>query len=142
MVNEERLRHMIKISRFDTYDDKSCKPMEQFARKDYVSLQMLKSFITGTITYAIVLGMWCLYYMQMLMTELNKIDIKEFLTMLLTYYAVFMVLYQIATYIVYQMKYTAGRRKVKSYYGSLKKVNQMYEREEKLKTPGNKTRDS
>lgn len=142
MVNEERLRHMINISRFDTYDDKGCKPMTQYTRRDYVSLQLLKSFITGTITYGLVFGLWALYSMKTLMTELNKIDIKEFLTILAIVYAVFMVLYETATYIIYQMRYTAGRRKVKNYYSSIKKVNQIYEREEKLKTPGNKAWDS
>ena len=37
MVNEERLHHMIKIAIFDTDQGKECKPMTQYARKDYVS---------------------------------------------------------------------------------------------------------
>lgn len=49
MVNEEHLRHMIKMSMYDTDDGKECKPMEQYARKDYVSLRMLGSFVAGTI---------------------------------------------------------------------------------------------
>ena len=40
MVNEERLHHMIKMAIFDTDQGKECKPMTQYARKDYVSLRM------------------------------------------------------------------------------------------------------
>lgn len=138
MVNEDRLRHMIKIARFDTYDDKTCRPMTQYARKDYVSLQMLRSFITGTIVFCLVLGLWMLYHMQELMNELNKINIQEAAVTLISAYAVFLAVYEAATFIIYQLRYTAGRRKVKSYYASLKKVNQMYEREEKLKIPEDK----
>ena len=49
MVNEERLHYMIKMAEFDTNDRKASRPMMQYARRDYVSLQLLKSFIVGTI---------------------------------------------------------------------------------------------
>lgn len=140
MVNEERLRHMIKISRFDTFDGKECRPMTQYARKDYISLQLLRSFVTGTICFGLLLGLWGVYSMQTLMEQINSLDIRGFLTTLLTLYVVFILSYLIATYIVFYVKYTTGRRKVKRYYGSLKKVNQMYEREEKLRMPSGRDR--
>lgn len=55
MVNEERLHHMIKMAIFDTNQGKECKPMTQYARKDYVSLRMLGSFVSGTIGFALIL---------------------------------------------------------------------------------------
>ena len=54
MVNEERLHHMIKMAIFDTDQGKECKPMTQYARKDYVSLRMLGSFVSGTIGFALI----------------------------------------------------------------------------------------
>lgn len=140
MVNEERLQNLIKISEFDIYEDKGCKPMTQYARRDYVSLQMIKSFIMGTIAFFLMLGLWCLYDMDSLMKQVNSLDYKETLVTLIVIYAIFMVGYLGVTYFVYQMKYTAGRRKVKSYYNSLKQVNQIYEREERLRA-GAKDRD-
>lgn len=141
MVNEERLRHMIKISSFDTNDGKQCKPMTQYARNDYVGLQLLKSFITGTVCYGLMVGLWGLYSMESLMKELNQIDIRTFIITMLVLYVVFLLFYLGATYIIFHIKYTTGRKKVKKYYGSLKKVNQMYEREERLKMPENKDWD-
>lgn len=138
MVNEERLRHMIKVSQFDMNDGKRCKPMEQYARQDYVSLQLLASFVTGTICYGLLLGLWGLYSMEGLLQQINSMDIKGSLMMLALSYILFMLVYLGATHLVFQVKYTDGRRKVKKYYGSLKKINQMYEREERLKAAGNK----
>ena len=43
-----------------------------------------------------------------------------------------------STYFVYNRRYTKGRREVKKYYGNLKKLNQLYEREDKLKMSENK----
>lgn len=114
--------------------------MTQYARKDYISLQLLRSFVTGTICFGLLLGLWGVYSMQTLMEQINSLDIRGFLTTLLTLYVVFILSYLIATYIVFYVKYTTGRRKVKRYYGSLKKVNQMYEREEKLRMPGGRDR--
>lgn len=138
MVNEERLRHMIKIAEFDTNDGKQCKPMTQYARTDYVSLQMLGSFLTGTMCYGLLLGLWGLYSMDTLFEKINAMDIESVLMALVISYVVFLVIYLGATYIIYNIKYTSGRKKVKKYYKSLKLINQMYEREERLKTTDNR----
>lgn len=134
MVNEERLRHMVRLAQFDQNDGEACRPMTQYARKDYVALQMLKSFVTGSMSYALLFGLWALHSVEELLNALTGMEIQALIISLVLSYAVFMVLYLGATYIVFSMKYTKGRRKVKKYYASLKKVNQMYEREERLKT--------
>lgn len=134
MVNEERLHHMIKLSKFDENDGKRCKPMTQYARKDYVSLQALLSFVTGTISYALIVGLWALHSVDGVFAMINKMEIKQAVITIVVSYLAFMALYLGATYIVFNMKYTEGRREVKKYYSSLKKVNQMYEREDRLKS--------
>lgn len=136
MVNEERLHHMIKLAQFDEKDGKACKPMTQYARKDYVSLQILLSFVTGTICYGLLFGLRALYSLDSLFELLNQMEVREILLALVLSYLAFMVVYLGATYLVFHIKYTEGRRKVKKYYTSLKKVNQIYEREERLKTNG------
>lgn len=141
MVNEERLRHMIKIAEFDTNDGKRCKPMTQYARTDYVSLQLLGSFVTGTMCYGLLLGLWGLYSMESFLTKINGMDLQSVLMSLVISYVVFIVIYLSATYIIYNVKYTEGRKKVKKYYKSLKLINQMYEREERLKTTDNRDWD-
>ncbi len=141
MVNEERLRHMIKMSKFDTNDGKRCKPMTQYARKDYVSMRLLGSFVAGTICYGLLLVLWGLYSMEKLVGMLSSMDIQGAVVALVVSYVVFILFYLGATYVVFNMKYTEGRKKVKKYYNSLKKVNQMYEREERLKSADNKDWD-
>ena len=131
MVNEQRLHSMIKIAKFDANDGKRCKPMIQYARKDYVALQLLKSFVVGTIAFFMMLGLWVLYTM----------DLVQSATTLGLFYGIFMLIYLLATYIIFNMKYTYGRKKVKKYYAGLKKINAMYLREERLKTNGNKDRE-
>ncbi len=112
--------------------------MTQYARKDYVSMRLLGSFVTGTICFGILLLLWSLYSMEELMERLNRLDIVGTLVSLGTIYVVFMLIYLGATCVVFNLKYSEGRKKVKKYYSSLKKINQMYEREERLKMPEHK----
>ena len=50
-------------------------------------------------------------------------------------YAIFMVIYLVATYIVYQIRYTHRRNMVKTYYKNLTDINKIYEREDRLMSP-------
>lgn len=138
MVNEERLRHMIKMAAFDKNDGKECRPMAEYARTDYVSLQLLRSFISGTFGFVLILVLWVMYSLEYIMQEINKMDIAGFLTSIGIKYLIFMLVYLIITYLVYNARYTAGRRKVKKYYSNLKSVNKIYAREDKLKSSSNK----
>lgn len=138
MVNEERLRYMIKMAEFDTNDGKECKPMIQYARKDYVTLQLLLSFVTGSIAFILIAVMWVLYSMDELMQNINQMDIPAFITSVLIKYVIFILIYLVITYVVYNVKYTTGRKKVKKFYNNVKKVNKIYERDEKLKAPSKK----
>ena len=75
------------------------------------------------------------------MEQINTMDLVQSATTLGLFYGIFMLIYLLATYIIFNMKYTYGRKKVKKYYAGLKKINAMYLREERLKTNGNKDRE-
>ena len=138
MVNEQRLHSMIKIAKFDANDGKSCKPMIQYARKDYVALQLLKSFVIGTIAFFIMLGLWVLYSMETLMKQINNMDLIQSAITLGILYGVFMVIYLLATYNIDDVTCSVHVPMLQKYYAGLKKINAMYLREERLKSNGNK----
>ena len=135
MVNEERLRPMVKMAMFDKNEGKHCKPMIEYSSQDYVAMEMLKSFVTGTIAFMLMFGIWAVRDIDRAMGMLNAAYLKDFIVDVGLKYLVFLLAYLIVTYVVYQIRYTQGRKKVKKYYNSLKAVNKMYEREEKLRTP-------
>ena len=135
MVNEERLRPMVKMAMFDKNEGKHCKPMIEYARQDYVAMELIKSFVTGSIAFLLMLGIWAIQDMDRAMGMLNAAYLKDFVVSVGLKYIVFLLAYLIATYVVYQIRYTKGRKRVKKYYVNLKTVNKMYEREEKLRTP-------
>ena len=138
MINEERLKPMIKMAIFDKNEGKTCKPMIEYQKSDYISLQVLKSFISGSIAYVLLVGMWVLYDTDRTFEMLNASDIVKFLTTILILYGVFLIIYLSSAYLVYRFRYIRGRKLVKNYCKNLKEINQVYKREEKLKAPSQK----
>lgn len=135
MINEERLRPMVKMAMFDKNEGKACKPMIQYARTDYVSMQMLRSFVAGSIAFAVLCVMWVLYDTAEIMKMLNGAYIKTLITDVAVRYLIFMVVYLISTYVVHQLRYSHRRKLVKIYYKNLQDINRIYEREERLQSP-------
>ena len=132
MLNQERISEMTKLAIFDKEDGEECKPMIQYFRNDYIAKEMIKSLITGTIAFFIIVGLAALYRAEELMEKLNSIDIRRTLIQGILCYVVCMAAYLFVTYIVYYIRYTKGRQKVKKYYRHLKKVNRIYSEEDRL----------
>lgn len=135
MIQEERLKPMIKMAMFDKNEGKVCRSMIQYARTDYISAQLLKSFLSGSIAFVIACVLYIIYDMEKFMQQINGAYMIDLLTEIGMLYVVFLAVYLMATYIVYYLRYVSGRKKIKKYYKSLKEINKIYEREEHLKNP-------
>ncbi len=132
MLNQERVCEMTKLAIFDQKEGREYKPMIQYFRKDYVAKELLKSFLTGTAAFFILAAALVLYHMEELMDRLNTLDIQRLTVRGILAYAVFLAVYLLITYAVYNMRYTSGRREVKKYYIHLKRVNRIYHEEDQL----------
>ena len=140
MIHEERLRPMVKMAMFDKNEGKACKPMMQYAKMDYISMQLLKSFISGSVAYVILCIIWVLYDAEVFMNMLNGQYFIDLLKGIGIRYALFMAAYLAITYIVYRVRYIQRKKLIKTYYKHLKDISKIYDREEKLKSPTQKDR--
>ena len=75
MLNEERIRLMTKMASYEEGIGKEYLPMKQYYRRDYVSLEMLKTFFTSTIAFGILCLCWILYEMENITEVLNNGDL-------------------------------------------------------------------
>lgn len=133
MIDEERVKQMTRMAIYEEGKGRSDVPMTQYFRHDYIGKEMVKSILSGTMAFALICAMYLLCQMEYFMENINQIDILAFGTGILIKYAIFMVVYLVITYFVYDVRYTVGRKNVKMFYGQLKKVNKLYEQEEKRK---------
>lgn len=132
MLNQERVCEMTKMAMFDQKDGQKCEPMIQYFRADYISKEIIKSLLSGTAAFGVIAAMAVLYYAEDLMLKINSIDIRQTVINIVLCYVVFMGVYSLITYVVYYLRYTKGRQKVKQYYAHLKKVNRLYQEEERM----------
>lgn len=129
MISKERVRHMTKLAAFEEREGKKYHKMTQYFRRDYVGLELIKSFFTGTLAFGLMFGIWAVCGAEALMESMNHMDLLAFGTEIVIGYLIFLAVYLLATYIIYNVRYTRGRKKIKLFYNRLKKVSRLYENE-------------
>lgn len=135
MLNEERIRLMTKLAIYEDGEGKKTIPMSHFYRSDFISREIMKSFIIGTILYGILLGLWLIYQMENLKGILFGGNIKALVIQGVVSYACFLGIYLLITYLVASVKYSKGKKSLKRYQSILKKIEKMHDREGKLQPP-------
>lgn len=132
MLNTERIRLMTKLASYEQGEGKEYMKMGQYYRQDYVGMQMIKVFFCSTIAFLILCLLCVLYQMEELGKLLYQTDYREYAVGLLVKYILFVLFYQVVAWVVYNIRYRKGSKKQKLYHNRLKKVEKLYEREEKL----------
>lgn len=133
MINEERVKQLCKIAIYEQKEEKEHREAGLYYRSDYIGKEVVKSFFTGTIAYALIAILWIISNMELVLHQINTLEIVDTVVVMIIIYAVFLVLYLLVTVIVYYYKYKHSRKKLEGYLENLKKALSMFEREEKLK---------
>ncbi len=133
MINEERVKELYQMALCDQKEEKAIQKNGEYYRSDYVSKELIKSFFTGTIAFGLLLLLWGLDRIETMKENIRMDDLLSNSVVIVLLYIAFMAVYLLVTAIVYYQRYGKERRKRKKYCGHLKKINKMYEREDKLK---------
>lgn len=131
MVNEERIRLMTKMASYEEGEGREYMPIKQYYRKDYVSLGMIKTFITSSIAFGILVLCWMLYQMDNITDIVAGRDLTELGTFVLIIYIIFVAVYQVIALCVYNWRYSRASASIKGYHSVLKKAEKLQEREER-----------
>lgn len=129
MLNEDRIKLMTKMAAYEEKEGKRDIPICKYFRIDYVSLNIVKTAISTTIAFVLMVGMWLLYRADYFMENISKIDLVALGEEILKYYLIVMLIYIIIAYIVYMIKYNSAKRGVKRYYAQLKRISKLYDKE-------------
>lgn len=133
MINEERVKELFQLAVYDQHESRQERQTGEFYRSDYVGKEVLKSFFYGSIAFALILGLYVLYELEDILNSLSTMDYVGTAFFLVFCYLVFMAVYLLLTAIVYRLRYRKGRMKLRAYYTHLKKVNKMYENDDKFR---------
>ena len=123
---------MTKLAAYEQGQGKEDIPMGRYRRKDYVALKMIRTFFYATIAFFLLFLLKILYDMEGWINELYQMEYREYIIRILVEYVIFMLAYQAVTWVVYNARYRKGHENQRLYLGRLRKVEKLYEREEKL----------
>lgn len=130
MLNEDRIRLMTKMAAFDAKEGKKSISICKYFKIDYVSFNLLKSAISVTIAYGIVVALWVFYKADFFVENIHKMNLVLLAENIIKYYLVCLGAYMMISYGVFSYKYSKAKKEVKTYYGHLKRMSKLYEKEE------------
>ena len=131
MLNEDRVILMTKMTAFIDREGKKNDAINSYFKSDYIAFNVLKSVISATIVYAIFLATYVLYNFEEVLSNLYNTDnLVAIGRRFLIYYLLLVGVYSLASYVIYSYRYSKMRKSMKAYYGDLKKLARIYEKEQ------------
>ena len=130
MVDETKVRVMTRLAAYEEGTGKKYLPIGQYFRTDYIFMQLLKSFVYGTLAFAIVVGLLAFINFEAFLEGIYDIDLVGYITHLGKTYIILMALYLIPTYIWSVYKFSKAKNSLNSYISVMDKLSRKYYGEE------------
>ena len=77
MLNENKVKMMTKMAIYEKNEGRRMLKTARYFKSDYIAFGILKTLITTSIAYIIMLIMYVLYNMESIIKDINKIDYTE-----------------------------------------------------------------
>lgn len=128
MINQEKVILMTKLASYEADEGKKYLAIGRYFRSDYISLQLLKALLSGTLAFSILAGLSVLYDIEAFMKNFYQTaDMIELIKDMGIVYLIFIGIYMLIAYVVAVYRYNRSRQSLKTYYGNLKKLLKLYE---------------
>ena len=129
MLNNKKIRIMTKLAVYENKEGKEDISLSKYYKNDYVRYQVLKSIISTTVGYLLILLLIFTYKLEYIIQYAVTLDYKTIGTYILGIYIMLIVIYGLGSILGYSMKYDASRRKLSRYFNLLKRLNKIYKEE-------------
>lgn len=136
MLNNRKIRLMAKLASYEEKEGKADINLSKYYKTDYVRLQILKTIISTTFGYLLILLMIGIYRSEELIEKAVQLNYKEIGTKILGIYLIVLTVYVVGTLIGYSMKYTKSRKKLAKYFRMLKRLRLIYRDESNMNESG------
>lgn len=128
MIDEKRVRRMTRMAAYEEREGVQDEKVNAYFGGDYVTRQVLLTFISSTVAYIILFGMYAVYTFEDLIGRINQEGFQSFLRQFALYYVVFLIVMTAITIVVYSFRYHRARKHLAAYYRDLQKLSASYRR--------------
>lgn len=129
MLNNDKIRLMTKLAIYENKEGKEDIRLSKYYKTDYVRYHIIKSLITASLGYALILVLIFLYKSEYIIREAITMDYKTIGTYILGFYIMIIAVYGLGSAVGYSIKYDKSRKKLGRYYKLLRRLSKIYNEE-------------
>ena len=129
MLNNRKIRLMTKLAIFENKEGKEDIRLSKYYKTDYVRYQVLKSIISTTVGYLLILTLIFLYRSEYIIKNAVSLDYKTIGSYILGVYIILITVYGLGSLAWFSFKYDASRKKLSRYNKLLKRMMKIYKEE-------------
>ncbi|MDO4938383.1 MAG: hypothetical protein Q4E54_00265 [Lachnospiraceae bacterium] len=126
MVNEEKLKDMIELARYEESEGRKNYIINSYFEFDYVEKHMLAGLVAYTVCFMMVFSLIVIYRFDEVMTETNILSILAMFKPYLGYYAAGLLVYELIIMIVNIIRYSIGKKAIKMNSSELRRFGRRF----------------
>ena len=124
-LNDEKIMLMTRMASFEQEEGRKALRICHFFRSDYVVLNVVKSAVSSTIAFALLLGLYIYYNVDSLLQEVYSMDLVKTGRSVLTYYIAFVGVSALISYVVFSFRYDRAKKSLKDLNAALRALDDM-----------------
>jgi hypothetical protein len=133
LLNENKVKMMTKMAIYEKNEGRNMVRNAKFYKGDYVALAALKSTITTTIAFVIIVVMVAMCNTENLIRQINSMDYATLGKKIAMYYILALVVYALISGLYSAYQYDKSRSGIKKYFMRLNKLERFYNGQKKRK---------
>lgn len=130
MLTKQRLELMTSLADFRQSHKNTTMRVTRYYRNDYVATQLVKNFFVTSIAYLILLGLFAVYHLDFLLTNMNDLKTGRLVAVLVIIYAVMLAVYSVITYVAARIRYMRAEEEAGEYNQKLTLLANIYREEQ------------
>lgn len=130
MVDVQKVKVMAQLAAFEQRESDRALKIVKYYRRDYVCMELLKSFLCITVGYGLLLLFLGVYQMEYLIGNAMQLDYMSIIKKIIVGYIALTVCNFIIGIFSYNVKFSKAKRKVKEYDKTLHLLRQLYRRQQ------------
>ncbi len=123
--NGNRVRLMTRMASFEAEEGRGAIRICNFFRSDYVILNVVKSVVSSTLAFVLLLGVYIYYNVDKLLQDVYSMDLVKTGRTVISYYIGFVGAFALISYVVYSFRYDRAKKSLKDYNAALKQLDEM-----------------
>lgn len=129
MLDQDKIILMTRLASYEKNEGKRSAAIGSYFRNDYIGWQVLKSIISATLIFIMLLIGYVVYNFENFMIDIYKLDLQQYGKDILIKYGIFVGVFAVITYAVYAYRYAKARKSLRIYARNLAKLADSYKEE-------------